>query len=85
MNNNYISYKTIVGAIIGLLILVGGAWASMIQSEHSSARERLGTLEANISGIDQHNIDIEKRLDRLEGKIDSLLSALKISNYQKVR
>ena len=82
MNNNFISYKTIVGTIIGLLIVVGGAWASMLQSQHTGAQERLGKLEATIGGINQHSTDIDSRLNRIENKVDLLLSTFRIKSTQ---
>ena len=68
--NNFISYKAIIGIVLGLLIMVGAGWASMIQSQHTAASERLNKLEANISGIDQHSKDIDDRLSRIENKLD---------------
>ena len=67
------TFRWVVGCLIGIICSIGGFWMSHLTdgvgamavdiSEHS---QRISVLEANVQGVD-------RRLDRIEGKIDYLI------------
>ncbi len=67
------TFRWIVGGLIGIISSIGGFWMSHLTSridemtaDISERSQRIGVLEANVQGVD-------RRLDRIEGKIDYLI------------
>lgn len=67
------TFRWIVGGLIGIISSIGGFWMSHLTSridgmtaDISERSQRISVLEANVQGVD-------RRLDRIEGKIDYLI------------
>lgn len=67
------TFRWIVGGLIGILSSIGGFWLSHLTSridivakDISDRNQRISVLEANVEGVN-------KRLDRIEQKIDYLI------------
>lgn len=67
------TFRWVVGGLIGILSSIGGFWLShltsridIITADISERSQRISVLEANVEGVN-------KRLDRIEQKIDYLI------------
>lgn len=67
------TFRWIVGGLIGIISSIGGFWLSHlttridgIAEDISERSQRISVLEANVDGVN-------KRLDRIELKIDYLI------------
>ena len=67
------TFRWIIGGLIGIISSVGGFWLShltnridIVTAEISERSQRISVLEANVEGVN-------KRLDRIEQKIDYLI------------
>lgn len=67
------TFRWVVGGLIGILSSIGGFWLSHLTSridvvarDLSDRNQRISVLEANVDGVN-------KRLDRIELKIDYLI------------
>ena len=67
------TFRWIVGGLIAILSSIGSFWMSHLTSridemtsDISERSQRISVLEANVQGVD-------RRLDRIEGKIDYLI------------
>jgi hypothetical protein len=67
------TFRWIMGGLIGLISSIGGFWLSHLTSridtmvsDISERNGRISALEANVDGVN-------RRLDRIEGKIDYLI------------
>ena len=67
------TFRWIIGGLIGLISSIGGFWLSHLTnrvdtmvSDISERNGRISALEANVDGVN-------RRLDRIEGKIDYLI------------
>jgi hypothetical protein len=67
------TFRWVVGGLIGILSSIGGFWLSHLTNridtmttEISERSQRISVLEANVEGVN-------KRLDRIEQKIDYLI------------
>ena len=67
------TFRWILGGLIGIISSVGGFWLShltnrmdVVTAEISERSQRISVLEATVEGVN-------KRLDRIEQKIDYLI------------
>jgi hypothetical protein len=67
------TFRWVIGGLIGLISSIGGFWLSHLTtrmdtmvSDISERNGRISALEANVDGVN-------RRLDRIEGKIDYLI------------
>lgn len=67
------TFRWILGGLIGIISSVGGFWLShltnrmdIVTAEISERSQRISVLEATVEGVN-------KRLDRIEQKIDYLI------------
>jgi len=67
------TFRWIVGGLIAILSSIGSFWLSHLTdridtmaADISERSQRISVLEANVQGVD-------RRLDRIEGKIDYLI------------
>lgn len=67
------TFRWVIGGLVGIMSSIGGFWMShltsridSISTEISERSQRISVLEANVEGVN-------KRLDRIELKIDYLI------------